>query len=171
MAQAGQDAKFFQRGKIEVCHLPLPDPWLFQDCLLYRSFVQIFRRRRQRTKNSWKGKPFWRKSLLTLQWETIVSGHDFSSWGKLLNTCNRSVAIVHGCRPMSGNPVTRNKEEWVANPFIAPRISDRYSGLSLPYELWAFTARPDTAGYSQFLAGTLRVFAAISLDLSLNPGL
>ena len=26
MAQAGQDAKFFQRGKIEVCHLPSPDP-------------------------------------------------------------------------------------------------------------------------------------------------
>ena len=112
MAQAGQDAKFFTRGKIEVRQLSVS----YLILVIYAT-VQEFRADLQAAETKDK-KYVKRKIVLKKIVANITMGNDsrYTSASHRERRCKAhicsSVTIVHGCRAMLGHAASRNKEEY-----------------------------------------------------------
>jgi hypothetical protein len=98
MAQQGQDAKFFQRGKIDVSSVQIPGHSL--------TTVQEFRAELQAAETKDK-KYVKRKTVLKKIVANITMGNDSTSHASVIYLIKSdllySVCIIHRCCPVPGH--------------------------------------------------------------------
>ena len=151
-----QDAKFFQRGKIQVRVLPMR---VFFLCAAktHAATVQEFRQELQAAET--KDKKFTkRKTVLKKIVANITMGNDSPYCQRLLARscswiCFYSVGSVRRRCAMSGNALVRDQEKCVRAFYRRLNLDYLRSGLPLSHQLWAVEGRIYPHGYPEFPSG------------------
>lgn len=126
--QAGQDAKFFTRGKIEVRTRIYSLFYHANDNGPYRSFERSFMPLRQRTRSFRSERLSWRKLLLILLWATIVGINT-----TFIRPCTYAT-VSHTVSPLFTDVV-----QCLGTPLLEIKKSERSCDAQVDVHLWPST--------------------------------